>query len=424
MGRLGFGSLKTAIPERKRNKLTARLVETVAQPGKYHDGGGLGLYLRVMAGGSKQWVQRLMVRGRRQEIGLGSPPVVTLAKAREKALTNKRIAYERGDPLAEKHAAEAALTFEDAARKVHEMHAPTWRNDKHRLDFIRSLEAYAFPTMGKRKVADITPADVLAVLSPIWTAKPETARRVRQRIGTVMKWAVAQGWRLDNPAESIGKALPKHERKVQAHRKALPHAEVAGCIDTVKASGAWAATKLALEFLVLTAARSGEVREARWDEIDFGPEGAANPANPANPAAVWEIPASRMKMKRPHRVPLSPRALEILREAEAFRDGSGLIFPSPRGKPLSDMTLSKLVKELGFAADVHGFRTSFRTWAQECTNYPREVAEAALAHAVGDAVERAYARSDVFEKRRKMMAAWAAYLAARRGEVVKLGAAR
>ena len=396
---------------KRRNKLTARFVATVTDPGKYHDAGGLGLYLRVMPGGSKQWVQRIVSRGRRMEMGLGSPPVVTLAKAREEALENKRHAREGRDPLQMKREAAAVLTFEAAARKVHEMHAPTWRNDKHRLDFIRSLEAYAFPIMGKRKVADITPADVLAVLSPIWTAKPETARRVRQRIGTVMKWAVAQGWRLDNPAESIGKALPKHDRKVQAHRKALPHSEVAGCINTVKASGAWAATKLALEFLVLTAARSGEVREARWDEIDMA-------------GAVWEIPASRMKMKRPHRVPLSPRALEILREAEAFRDGSGLIFPSPRGKALSDMTLSKLVKELGFEADVHGFRTSFRTWAQECTNYPREVAEAALAHAVGDAVERAYARSDVFEKRRKMMAAWAAYLATRRGEVVALGAAR
>ena len=400
-----------AMPERKRNKLTARLVETLVQPGKYHDGGGLGLLLRVQPGGSKQWVQRIMVRGRRQEIGLGSPPVVTLAKAREAALANKRVVQEGGDPLAAKHAAAAVLTFAEAARRVHEMHVPTWRNEKHRQDFIRSLEAYAFPLLGKRKMADITPADVLAVLTPIWTAKPETARRVRQRIGTVMKWAVAQGWRLDNPAESISKALPRHDRKVQAHRKALPHAEVAGCIDAVKASGAWPATKLAFEFLVLTAARSGEVRAACWDEIDLA-------------AAVWEIPASRMKMKRPHRVPLSPRALDILRAAEAFRDASGLVFPSPRGKALSDMTLSKLVKELGFKADVHGFRTSFRTWAQECTNFPREVAEAALAHAVGGAVERAYARSDLFDKRRRMMQAWAGYLAARRGEVVALGAGR
>lgn len=403
-----------AQPEPKRRTgLTARLVATVTQPGKYHDGGGLGLYLRVTPGGSRQWVQRIVINGKRCELGLGSPPVVTLAKAREEALQNKRHAREGRNPLQERREAAAVMTFEAAARKVHEMHAPTWRNAKHRLDFIRSLEAYAFPTIGARRVADITPADVLAVLSSIWTTKPETARRVRQRIGTVMKWAVAQGWRLDNPAENIGKALPKHERKVQAHRKALPHAEVAGCIAAVRASGAWPATKLALEFLVLAAARSKEVREARWEEIDFGP-----PDKP--PAAVWEVPANRMKMKRPHRVPLSARAVEILREAEALRDGSGLIFPSPRGKPLSDMTLSKLVKELGFNADVHGFRSAFRVWAQECTNSPREVAEAALAHAVGDAVERAYARSDVFEKRAKLMQSWSAYLEARRGEVVQM----
>lgn len=401
--------MAVVMPEKKSRRLTARFVEAVSTPGNYHDGAGLGLFLRVTSGGSRQWVQRLMVRGRRREIGLGSPPVVPLAKAREKARENKRIAHEGGDPLAEKHAAEAALTFEEAARKVRAMHAPTWRNEKHRQDFIRSLELYAFPMLAKRKVADVSPADVLAVLTPIWTEKPETARRVRQRIGTVMKWGVAQGWRIDNPAESIGKALPKHDRKVAVHRKALPHSEVAACIAAVKASGAWLATKLALEYLVLTACRSGEVRGARWEEIDAA-------------AGVWQIPASRMKMKLPHRVPLSPRALEILHAAEAFRDGSGLVFPSPRGKPLSDMTLSKLVKELGFNADVHGFRTSFRTWAQERTHYPREVAEAALAHAVGDAVERAYARSDVFEKRRRLMTQWADYLSSRRGEVVALGA--
>jgi len=305
--------------------------------------------------------------------------------------------------------AEAVPAFEEAANRVHEIHRPTWRNEKHARDFINSLEAYAFPVLGARKVSDISTADVLAVLQPIWLEKPETARRVRQRIGTVMKWSIAQGWRHDNPAENIANALPKHDR-AKVHRKALPYAEVAGCIDTVKASGAWAATKLALEFLVLTAARSGEVRLAHWDEVEF--QGAD--------CATWEIPASRMKMKRPHRVPLPKRAQEILREAEALRGGSGLIFPSARGKPLSDMTLSKLVKELGFDADVHGFRTSFRTWAQEQTNFPREVAEAALAHAIGDAVENAYARSDVFDKRAKMMAAWANYLAVKRGEVVNM----
>lgn len=300
------------------------------------------------------------------------------------------------------------MTFEEAARKVHELHKPTWRNPKHAAQFIATLEAYAFPRLGRMKTPDVTSADVLAVLSPIWIEKAETARRVRQRIGTVMKWAIAQGWRKDNPVESIAQALPKAE-KVKGRRKALPYVEVASCLDAVRASGAGQATKLALELLVLTAARSGEVRLAVWPEFDLE-------------AAVWEIPAERMKMKRAHRVPLSPAALAILTQAKALKDGSGLAFPgTKRGRPLSDMTLSKLVKELGFAADVHGFRTSFRTWAQERTNFPREVAEAALAHAVGDAVEQAYARSDVFEKRRKMMNAWAAYLAEARSNVVRIG---
>jgi integrase len=188
--------------------------------------------------------------------------------------------------------------------------------------------------------------------------------------------------------------------------KALPYPEVSRCLATVRASGAWIGTKLALEFLVLTAARSGEVRMAEWSEIIL--HDAARVAEATT--ATWEVPAERMKMKRPHRVPLAPCALEILREASELGGGSGLIFPGPRGKPLSDMTLSKLVKELGFNANVHGFRTSFRTWAQEKTDYPREVAEAALAHSAGDAVERAYARSDLFDKRRAMMQDWADYL--------------
>lgn len=244
---------------------------------------------------------------------------------------------------------------------------------------------------------EVGTADVLAVLMLFWTEKPETARRVRQRIGTVMKWAIAQGWRQDNPAENIEQALPKTS-KVQQHRKALGYDEAANCVAAVKASGAGLTTKLAFEFLVLTAARSGEVREAVWSEIDLERK-------------IWEIPADRMKMKRPHRVPLSAPAVAILRLAEGLADDDGYVFPgSKSGRPLSDMTLSKLVKELGFDADVHGFRTSFRTWAQEKTNYPREVAEAALAHLSGDAVERAYARSDLFEKRREMMDEWAAHL--------------
>ncbi len=383
-------------------------MKSTTEPGKYFDSGGHGLYLRIDVRGAKQWVQRIVIRGKRCEIGLGSVSLVTLAEARTAALDNRRLARSGGDPLQARREALAVLTFAEAARKVHELYKPTWKNPKHAAQFITTLETYAFPRLGKLKVQDITTADVLAALTPIWTEKQETARRVRQRIGTVMKWTIAQGWRQDNPAESIGQALPK-VAAVKQNRKALEYADVTACLEVVRASRAGAVTKLAIEFLVLTAARSGEVRMATWDEVDMA-------------AKVWAIPAERMKMTRPHRVPLSPRALSILDAAMGLDDGSGLIFPGTKqGRPLSDMTLSKLIKELGFTADVHGFRTSFRTWAQERTNYPREVAEAALAHLSGDAVERAYARSDVFAKRRKMMEAWAAYLADTPAKVVRIG---
>lgn len=383
------------LTRRPEKALSAQAIKNANTPGKYFD--GHGLYLRVDANGSRFWVQRIMIRGKRTEIGLGSPSLVTLAEARTKALENRRLAREGGDPLQVRRDAKAMLTFEQAARKVHELHLPTWRNAKHGRDFITSLEVYAFPRLAKLKLQDVSTADVLAVLTPIWTSKAETARQVRQRIGTVMKWAIAQGWRQDNPAENINQALPKVAKR-QEHRKALPYAEVAECLSAVNGSKAGLTTKYALEFLVLTASRSGEVREARWNEVNFA-------------AKVWEVPAERMKMKRPHRVPLSDRAIEVLRCAKGLADAGGLVFPGTKaGRPLSDMTLSKLVKELGFQADVHGFRTSFRMWSQECTSFPREVAEAALAHLSGDAVERAYARSDVFDKRREMMSAWSNYL--------------
>jgi integrase len=385
--------------------LTAQFVKTVKDPGKYFD--GHGLFLRVQPNGQRQWVQRITIRGKRCELGLGNPSLVSLAEARETALANRKLAVSGGDPMRAKKEAEAVLTFEEAARKVHALHLPTWRNAKHGAQFLSTLETYTFPRIGALKVGEVTTSDVLAVLTPIWTAKPETAARVRQRIGTVMKWAVAQGWRQDNPAQSIAEALPKRDKSLQQHRKALTYAEVADCLKVVQASNAGLSTKLALEFLVLTATRSGEARGATWAEIDLG----------ASPC--WTIPASRMKAKRDHRVPLAPRAVEILTQAKGLDDDKGLVFPGTKaGKPLSDMTLSKLVKELGFDADVHGFRTSFRTWAQERTNFPREVAEAALAHTIKDKAEAAYARSDMFDKRRKMMEAWAAYLAQEANKVL------
>ena len=261
--------------------------------------------------------------------------------------------------------------------------------------------------MGKIRVADVGTSHVLAVLTPIWLTKSETARRVRQRIGTVMKWAVAQGWRQDNPADAIAQALPKQDR-TQKHRKSLPYDDVKCCIDTVKASNATMATKLCFELLVLCVTRSGEARMARWDEFDLE-------------RAEWAIPSERMKSKKIHRIPLSPRALEIMRDARALSDGTGLVFEGSRaGKELSENTMNKLLRELGYDVHIHGFRTSFKTWCQERTNVSNEVSEAALAHVKRDKAEAAYARSDLFDKRCKLMDRWAIFLSEYKSNVVRI----
>ena len=386
------------------NRLSARLVAT-ALPGFYCDGHGLNL--RVDPTGARRWVQRLVVRGKARTLGLGGYPLVSLKEARDKAFANRKLAREGGDPLAEKHKARAMPTFKEAAGIVLELKRGGWRNPKHAKDWPASLERYVFPRFGTRPVSEIATADVLGVLNPIWHDKPETARRVRQRIGAVMKWAVAMEYRTDNPAgDALGQALGR-QSDVTRHMRALPHREVTGAIETVKGSNAIAATKLAFEFLVLTAARSSEVRLATWDEIDLD-------------AAVWAVPGERMKSKREHRAPLSTRALEVLNEARALSDEDGLVFPSPPGNALSDSTLSKLLREIGIQAVPHGFRSSFRDWAAESTNTPREVQEAALAHVNPNKVEAAYARSDLFDKRRVLMEQWAGYLNQEGGAVVAM----
>ncbi|WP_281412349.1 site-specific integrase [Rhizobium sp. BK529] len=374
--------------------MTAAFVKSVAAAGKYGDSNGLFLF--VKESGAKSWVQRIVIRGKRRDIGLGSADLVTLAAARDAALDNRRAARAGLDPIADKKKVRSILTFEQAAIATHKELEPTWKNERDRKAFLATLTTYVFPRFGATSVADVSSADVRQAILAARQVAPEVARKLIFRISAVFKWAIAEGMRADNPARADALALPKVER-TQEHRKALPYSEVAGCIDSVKQSNAWAITKLAFEFLVLTAVRSGEARGASPDEID-------------RQAKVWTIPAKRMKMKRVHRVPLCARALEILDEAAKINGGSDLIFSSIRGKALSDMTLSKLVKELGYDADIHGFRTSFRTWVQEKTDFPREVAETALAHGVGDAVERAYARSDLFERRREMMDEWAKFL--------------
>lgn len=378
--------------------LTVRRIETAKGPAKLTD--EYGLYLRVSPRGAKSWIQRLSIQGLRTDNALGHYPSMGLAAARATAFERWKTAKAGGDPRRADDGKAPSPTFAEAAAAVIAMHEPTWRSPKSGAQWRASLETYAFPTIGRLPVADITPGHVMAVLQPIWTVKRETARRVKQRISAICRWAVAQGHRTDDPAGIvIDAALPRNGGDRQ-HMPALPYDEVAGCLATVKANaGTGVSSKLALEFLVLTAARSGEVRKAVWDEMDTA-------------AAVWTVPAARMKAHREHRVPLAGRALQVLAEAAELSDGAGLVFPGTRpGRPLSENTHSKLLKEMGFATVTHGFRSSFRVWASEQTHTPHAVMEAALAHTVRNKVEAAYARSDLFEKRRALMQAWSDYLA-------------
>ena len=380
------------------NALSAAFVRS-AKPGYYCDGNGL--YLRVDRSGARRWEQRLRIQGRPRTMGLGGYRLVSLAEAREKAFMNRKIARSGGDPRTERHRVRDMPTFAEAAARVLEQQRAGWRSAKHAKAWVTSLRVYAFPQLGHQPVGEITTADVLTVLTPIWHDKQATARRVRQRIGAVMKWAVAMGLRPDNPASDVLDQALGRQHVVIQHMRALPHSKVAGAMETVRKSNAYPATKLAFEFMVLTAARSGEVRSAHWDEIDLE-------------AREWTVPGERMKAQRPHRVPLSGHAMEILEEARTLGGGGGLVFPSPEGRVFSGGTLPTLLRRLGIAAVPHGFRSSFRDWAAECTDTPHAVMEAALAHVVRNKVEAAYARSDLFERRRVLMAEWAAYLAGER----------
>ena len=378
--------------------LSATRVRALKEPGRHSDGGGLHLYISKT--GSKSWVLRITVDGRRRDIGLGAFPSVSLAQAREKTTGIRTVVADGRDPLAERHVP-AMPTFREAAYAVHEANRPRWRNARHIRSWMQTLERHAMPTLGNTPLDRIDRGDVLRVLTPIWTTRPETARRVRQRMRTVFRWAMAHGFMETNPAgEAIDGALPPMP-KVKAHLRALPYQEVGVALETVEASQASVAAKLCFRFLVLTAARSGEARGATWEEVDL--EGHE-----------WRVPAQRMKAGMEHRVPLSRQALDVLSEASALQDESGLVFPSPlkEGAPMSDMTLTKVLRSVGLAerATVHGFRSSFKNWTLEQTDTPWAVSEAALAHTLGNSTEQAYARSDLFERRSDLMQQWADYL--------------
>lgn len=375
--------------------LNARKVET-AGPGRHGDGRGLFLY--VKPSGARSWVLRYQVQGRRRDLGLGAFPDVSLAIARDRAAEARRLIAEGEDPITKKQQAKPK-TFREAALELIESKRPGWKNAKHAAQWAATLESYVFPKIGAVQVAKIETADVISTLTPIWAAKPETANRVRQRIEAVIDYASALGIRSgDNPARWRGHLdhlLPK-PKKIRAvkHHPALPHAQIAHFMTDLAQREGVAARALA--FTILTAARSGETRGMTWGEVDLG-------------AKVWTIPAVRMKAAKEHRVPLTDAALALLGQRAKGPDDA-LIFGSEAkpGKPISDMSMTAVLRRMERDdITVHGFRSTFRDWAGETTSFPREVIEAALAHGIKDKAEAAYARSDLFDKRRTLMEAWA-----------------
>ena len=357
------------------------------------------LYLMVWPSGRKTWVQRLTIEGSRKDLGLGPYPAVSLAQARELAQGNLAVAKSGGNPLAVKQAETSSVpTFEALARQHIAENLGSWRNAKHGAQWKSTLETYAFPVLGTLKVDEITRQHVVSVLSPIWTVKPETARRVRQRIRAVLDRAAALDYIDFNPAgDAINAALAKQPRSKNHHR-ALPYQELPAALCAIRESTAYGPVKLAFELLALTACRSGEVRGMKWDEVDLQ-------------QAVWTIPAARMKAGRPHRVPLSQRALTILKEARRLDNDGSIVFPAIQsGTVLSDMAFTQLLRRLDLDCVPHGVRSSFRDWAAEQGNARHDVVERSLAHEVGNATEAAYFRSDLFDLRRPLMEEWGRFL--------------
>lgn len=399
------------------NKLTSLAVKRITKRGYYGDGGGL--WLQVGKSGTKSWVFRFTLDGRSREMGLGALHTVSLSKAREIARDHRKLLLEGTDPIERRVDAKAArrlsqarsLTFDECASAYIAAHKSAWRNAKHASQWRATLTTYASPILGDLPVADIDTALVMRCLDPIWKEKTETASRVRGRIESVLDWAGARGYRRgENAARWKGhldKLLPAKAkvRRVKHHR-ALPYREIGAFMVQLRKQNGIAA--LALEFTVLTAARTGEVIGARWDEID-------------RDAATWTIPANRMKSRKAHRVPLCSRAVAILETVKPLN--SQWVFPSRRGH-LSTGGMTMLLRRMGKPVTVHGFRSTFRDWCAEMTAYPREAAEMALAHIVSDAVEAAYRRGDLFEKRVRLMDEWAAHCnrEAAPGEVVSIGA--
>ena len=389
--------------------LTARTVSTTTEPGRYADGGGL--YLLVAPGGSKSWMLRTVVKGRRCDIGLGSVELVSLADGREEARRLRHIARAGGDPLAERRQERRPVPgFDDAAKAVHTAHAASFKSDKHSKQWLSSL-AEVFKAFGAKRVDAITSADILAALNPHWLTRPETSRRVLQRVRVVFEWCKAQGYRTDdNPTQGLTKVLPK-QRVAKGHHAALPYQDLPAFVQALREADAGDVVKLAFEFTILCASRTSETLNTAWTEIDLE-------------AKTWTIPGPRMKAGLEHRVPLSPRCIQILERTKALSDGGPYVFPgrSPK-KPLSNMVFLMALRRMERRdVTVHGFRSTFRDWAAERTNVPRAVCEAALAHTLRDKTEAAYNRTDLFDRRRDLMTSWSRFATSKPADVVAIRA--
>lgn len=381
--------------------LGAMEVKRLTTPKLHPVGTVPGLMLHISESGARSWILRTMVGTKRCDIGLGAYPAITLAEAWEMARQTRKEIREGVDPVAKRRAAQSKVewTFKRSARAYIEAHQPSWKNAKHGQQWTNTLETYVYPVFGDKHVRDVVIADVINAIEPQWSTKNETMVRVRNRIELVLAWAASRGYRAaDNPARwrgNLDQVLPKPSKVNK--RESFEAVPIDGMYAFVqRLRGMEGTSARALEFVILTACRSGEARGATWEEIDLD-------------GASWVIPKDRMKAGRPHRIPLSDEALALLQKLPRF-EGTTLLFPGQGLKPLSDMSMTAVMRRMGLSAVPHGFRSSFTDWAAERTAYPSEVREMALAHAIGDQTEAAYRRGDLFDKRRRLMAEWAAFL--------------
>ena len=390
------------------HKLSALKIKKIRKAGRYSDGNCL--YLVIKDTGARQWVLRLVIRGKRHDMGLGSSTLVSLEEARDLARQYRRIAREGGDPLiARQRDLGLLITVRDAAMKVHELNAPSWKNDKHTDQWLTSLELHVFPIIGHLAVCEVASADILKVLAPIWNTKADTAKKIRQRLRMIIRWAKAQGYYSgDDPVELAEQALPRLKAS-GTHFKSVAYDDLPDIVNKLQDSQISLPTRLALEFLILSACRTTEVLEANWREIDIEKR-------------LWVIPAERMKAGKAHEVPLTERMIQILEVAGSIKLDNGLVFPSGiNGKALSNNTLRvALQKRLGVDATVHGMRSTFKDWAAETTGYPNEVSEMALGHQISSKVEAAYRRGNLITKRRRMMDEWANFIAGNQVKIVSI----